>query len=369
MRGGSATEREENALNGKMKRAIGGLVCFFTLLCGTMAQAQPACAPYDFAQLVPSYTVMNAGARAALDALYEAAWYGETEVTWPRGTRYDDVAEAIHTLRDYPIAWAMTGEIAILYAQNDPEHALKTSIDYKLSTSERRDLLAWAQSLAGVSRRADDWETALALYDAVRGLAEYDLDAPNAHTAYGALMEGRAVCDGYAGAFALLCRLNGIPCGVLTGRAWSEGKEAEHAWNLLLLCGRAVVADPTWDDQTVPLYAYFAVTDDMLNNHERDERSARLPAATGEGITWHDRRGMRISADEGRDAVFAHLRALVLTGQPICLRFDAEADFASARDTDALLTAYNAQAPANEQLVGACHVAAEEAARCLYISR
>lgn len=356
-------------MNGKRKRAISMLVCFFALLRAPMAQAQPACAPYDFEQLVPSYTVLDEGAREALDALYEAAWYGETEIVWPRGTRYDDVAEAIHALRDYPIAWAVTGDIAILYAQNDPEHAIKTSIEYTLSTNERRDLLSWAQSLAGVSRRADDWETALALYDAVRALTEYDLNAPNAHTAYGALMEGRAVCDGYAGAFALLCRLSGIPCGVLTGRAWSEGREAEHAWNLLLLCGRAVVADPTWDDQTVPLYAYFAVTDDMLHDHQRDEKSARILAATGEGITWHDRRGARISASAGQEAVFAHLRALVLTGQPLCLRFDDEADFAAAHDTDALLTAYNAQAPESEQLIGAYHVAAEEAARCLYISR
>ena len=49
----------------------------------------------------------------------------------------------------------------------------------------------------------------------------------NENDAYGALVDGKAVCEGYARAFQLLCNKANIDCVLLSGTADSDN----HAWN------------------------------------------------------------------------------------------------------------------------------------------
>lgn len=49
----------------------------------------------------------------------------------------------------------------------------------------------------------------------------------NENDAYGALVDGKAVCEGYARAFQLLCNKANIDCVLLSGTTDS----ANHAWN------------------------------------------------------------------------------------------------------------------------------------------
>lgn len=62
-----------------------------------------------------------------------------------------------------------------------------------------------------------------------------------AHTAYGALVNGRAVCDGYTGLYNLLLKLEGIECRALYN--------TEHIWTVAVLDGEEVHIDVTWGDQ------------------------------------------------------------------------------------------------------------------------
>lgn len=66
---------------------------------------------------------------------------------------------------------------------------------------------------------------------------------PTAFHAYGALMEGQAVCQGYAYAFKMLCDQAQIPCWIVTGYY-----KEPHAWNYVLLNGNYYQVDITWDD-------------------------------------------------------------------------------------------------------------------------
>ena len=50
-------------------------------------------------------------------------------------------------------------------------------------------------------------------------LIEYDETAPHAHEPYGALIEGRAVCEGYARSLKWLCDREEIPCVLVIGDA------------------------------------------------------------------------------------------------------------------------------------------------------
>ncbi|OPL08784.1 MAG: hypothetical protein AVO33_09430 [delta proteobacterium ML8_F1] len=65
-----------------------------------------------------------------------------------------------------------------------------------------------------------------------------------AHTAYGALVEGTAVCDGYAEAFNLLLNRAGIKSDLVIGEALGEG----HAWNLVEFEEGFYHVDLTWND-------------------------------------------------------------------------------------------------------------------------
>ena len=73
------------------------------------------------------------------------------------------------------------------------------------------------------------------------------------HLAYGALVNGLAVCDGYTGAYNLLLKLEGIDCYALPN--------ATHIWTVATLDGETVHIDATWGDQgNTGTKRYFAMT-------------------------------------------------------------------------------------------------------------
>ena len=69
----------------------------------------------------------------------------------------------------------------------------------------------------------------------------------NAHDAYGALVEQRAVCQGYAESFKMICDYYKIPCVTITG----YGNGGPHMWNAVQMDdGLWYFIDATWNDQT-----------------------------------------------------------------------------------------------------------------------
>lgn len=69
-------------------------------------------------------------------------------------------------------------------------------------------------------------------------------------TAYGALIEGRAVCQGYSVALYRLLLEAGIDNRIVFGKGIADGKEEAHAWNIVKLEGDYYYVDVTWDDST-----------------------------------------------------------------------------------------------------------------------
>ena len=62
------------------------------------------------------------------------------------------------------------------------------------------------------------YEIVKSIHDYVCGQTKYDLNGDYVYSAYGALVDSRAVCEGYAEAFKLLCDKNGIPCILISGK-------------------------------------------------------------------------------------------------------------------------------------------------------
>lgn len=83
---------------------------------------------------------------------------------------------------------------------------------------------------------------------------EYDtsVSKANIYNLYGALINGEAVCEGYARAFKYIMDELGIPCTMIIGKARNtEGKTENHAWNYVQLDGTWYAIDTTWDDPVI----------------------------------------------------------------------------------------------------------------------
>ncbi len=114
---------------------------------------------------------------------------------------------------------------------------------------------------------------------------EYDstISKDNIYNIYGALINGEAVCEGYARAFKYLMDGLEIPCTLVigTGRN-SEGNTENHAWNYVLLNNNWYAIDATWDDPVVTgvgwvsqatRYKYFLKgANDMNIDHQPNGR-------------------------------------------------------------------------------------------------
>ena len=98
----------------------------------------------------------------------------------------------------------------------------------------------------------------LVLNTAYDELAAATMNGSAAHYVEGTLLDGKAVCSGYASAFRLFMMLFDIPCEYVTSET--------HAWNLVQLDDKWYHIDVTWNDP-VPdepgrvLYTYFMMTD------------------------------------------------------------------------------------------------------------
>ena len=106
----------------------------------------------------------------------------------------------------------------------------------------------------------DDGDIALWLHDKVAEIITYK-NTVNDQTAYGGLVEGEAVCAGYARLYQLLLNLSGIRAFTVTGSSVnpSTGIGEPHAWTLMWLDGDCVYTDVTWDDRVTDVYhVYFA---------------------------------------------------------------------------------------------------------------
>lgn len=78
---------------------------------------------------------------------------------------------------------------------------------------------------------------------------ETSISKENIYNIYGAMINGEAVCEGYARSFKYLMDSLGIPCTLVIGKGTnSEGRTENHAWNYVYLDNSWYAIDCTWDD-------------------------------------------------------------------------------------------------------------------------
>lgn len=159
--------------------------------------------------------------------------------------------------------------------------------EYQVNTSEK-ERLTFSKALEILQKiitpNMSDRDKVKAIHDYLVKHTEYDFDnylnktiPKESYSAYGALIKGIAVCQGYSEAFNLLANLAGVPSIIVSGEASGYGGYGSHAWNLVLVDGEVRHVDVTWDD-LVPdrdpdyvRYDYFLVTDkEICKDHNWD---------------------------------------------------------------------------------------------------
>lgn len=106
-----------------------------------------------------------------------------------------------------------------------------------------------------------DYDKILQVHDWIIDNLEYEsnIENSNVYNLYGALIEKKAVCEGYAEAFKYILDEMRIPCILVSGTATnSEGTTERHEWNYVQIDNKWYAVDSTWDDPVVKGFGYVS---------------------------------------------------------------------------------------------------------------
>ena len=99
------------------------------------------------------------------------------------------------------------------------------------------------------------YEKILQVHDWIVDNVQYDsgMKRVNNGNPYGAIVEGSAICEGYAEAFKCLMDDLEVPCVTVCGisKDSATGKEEKHAWNYVYIKEKWYAIDTTWDDPVI----------------------------------------------------------------------------------------------------------------------
>ena len=97
----------------------------------------------------------------------------------------------------------------------------------------------------------NDYDKIKKVHDFLCENIEYDDSSKNAHNIYGALVEKKCVCEGYAKAFQFFMNKLNIESTTIFGEGYKDVSinwNSNHAWNYVKLNGKWYAIDTTWDD-------------------------------------------------------------------------------------------------------------------------
>lgn len=144
--------------------------------------------------------------------------------------------------------------------------------------------------LSGMAWTMSQYDKVKYLHDYIVQNCTYDDKANQPYSAYGCLVEGRCVCEGYAKAMLALCDRAGINAIPVIGQAGETGEGQGHIWNKVMIDEKWYDFDVTWDDPVCDIgnsyvrYDYFGINDEQFErNHTPDKnRYMNYPDATSD---------------------------------------------------------------------------------------
>lgn len=185
------------------------------------------------------------------------------------------------------------------------------------------------QILSAMPQGLSEFEREEYLVRALSELCQYDSEAARsdsrnswaAYTAFGALYNRKAVCEGYARAMQLLSSYTDLSSRLITG--W--GKTERHMWNLIQIDGLWYHLDPTWiDGDSGLVLEYFNLTDEQISrshtvdppaSEDGDSFNLPFPASVSDAANYYRVRGIAVNGRDDADLAGEELARRVEAGE------------------------------------------------------
>lgn len=224
----------------------------------------------------------------------------------------------------------VTGVSAKYVVSVDPDGfvtRLKLEYTNTLAESEEnsRRLRETLDEIVSGCTASDEFELVEYIHDEIIKRCSYDPSSENMLNAYGCLVDGKAVCEGYAKAFMLVCSEMGIECLPVIGTTISaDGTEEPHMWDIAKVDGRWYHFDLTWDDPITDIgedfvkYDYFGLSDDGIAADHSINKIPYLtyPAAVSERGGYFLNKGLySYSADRAAEMLQQEINSAVAQGE------------------------------------------------------
>lgn len=172
-------------------------------------------------------------------------------------------------------------DLSSRYSYIDYGTSIGFMLNYELEGDELREAKdvfnqKVQQIVNSAPQQASDYQIEIFANNYIIDHCEYGNEAKMRHNAYGALVNGKAVCDGYSKAFQVICNRLGIDCVGINGfcpefnKENGESSDTGHMWNCVKIDGEWYHVDVTWNDGDVHIqrYLYFNLTTDKVKeNH------------------------------------------------------------------------------------------------------
>ena len=167
-----------------------------------------------------------------------------------------------------------------------------------------------------IKQNMPDYNKELFIHNYIVNHTKYDYTAyktgnipDESFTAYGCLVLGKAVCQGYSEAFKLMCDLSALECMVVGGESQASGSWEGHAWNIVKVSGKYYHLDSTFDDpitsdrKDVLTFYYFNLSDRELSKRHRWNTSA-YPVCNSMENNYYYKNGLVVNGTaEFEDAI------------------------------------------------------------------
>ncbi len=183
------------------------------------------------------------------------------------------------------------------------------SVNYEDEAVSRSNTLnnAIEEIISQMPKDAGEFDKIRYLHDNIVLNCEYSEDGISPFTAFGAIVEHKAACQGYADGLTLLLSRAGFEVMFATGR----GEDIKHKWCYVRLSdGNWYAIDPTWDDlqgegfgSDYIGYNYFLVSDEwLLKDHPAKNESSYYRPPTAESMNMNFYRVMGYTASNADTA-------------------------------------------------------------------
>lgn len=150
--------------------------------------------------------------------------------------------------------------VSVMHAPLATIVSMKTLYSATACEKIKKDISVVIEKVVNLCSNSLDKEKTIHDYLAQNVRYSSDVYSLEAHDVKGALLDGEAVCEGYARSFKLLCDAVEIPCIMIHGTAThSNGDSESHAWNIVRRRKNNYHVDVTWNRNTnnipdIPLY-------------------------------------------------------------------------------------------------------------------